>query len=272
MTSPRGSLLRIDHATVVKDSKRILDDLSLEIKLGGHTAIIGPNGSGKSSLIRLLTRQYYPLAGERPTVRILDRERWDVFELRSQLGIVSADLHTDFLTEPDLTGFEVALSGFFASKGIASNHLVTERMVDLAHEALERMGAGFLADRPIGQMSTGEFRRCVIARALVTEPLALVLDEPTTGLDMAAQQRFLETIRQLARQGATIVLVTHHIEEIIPEVDHVILLENGRVFADGPKSQVLTAENLSRAYSAAITLYRRGGFFSAHVDTCTNPS
>ena len=260
-------LLSISHATVVKSGNVVLNDLSMNIGIGQHTAIIGPNGSGKSSLIKLLTRQYYPLARAdgQPTVQIFGKDRWDVFELRSQLGIVSADLHANFLTEPEITGREVALSGFFASKGIGPNHHVTQEREDLALAALHRLGVRHLADRPIGHMSTGEGRRCVIARALVTRPQALVLDEPTTGLDMAAQQRFLESLRRLAQQGATIILVTHHVEEIIPEVQQVIMLADGRVLVSGPKSSVLTAANLSRAYSDSITIHQRGEFFSAEV-------
>lgn len=262
------ALLSISHATVVKSGKYVLDDLSLEIRAGQNTAVIGPNGSGKSSLIKLLTRQYYPLArpdGE-PTVTILGKDRWDVFELRSNLGIVSADLHGDFLEESEMTGYEVAVSGFFSSRGIAPHHTVTAEMREKANDALKRMGAGHLAGRSIGEMSTGESRRCLIARALVSNPLALVLDEPTTGLDMAAQQRFLETVRRLAQRGATIVLVTHHIEEIIPEIDHIVILNAGKVQADGAKEEVLTAQNLSQAYGARIELRRRGKFYSAHVE------
>jgi len=263
--APNSPLLLIEHATVVKSGKTVLNDISLSIELGAHTAIIGPNGSGKSSLIKLLTRQYYPLArlDDRPTVRILGQDRWDVFELRSHLGIVSADLHSDFLTEPELTAFDVALSGIFATKGVAPRQRVTDEQRDIAHASLERMAVGFLAERPIGEMSTGEVRRCMIARALVSQPLAVVLDEPTTGLDMVAQQRFLESIRGLAQAGTTIVLVTHHVEEIIPEIRNVVLLREGQIFADGAKSSTLTAANLSSAFGWPIGLDERDQYYSA---------
>ncbi|MDR3708044.1 MAG: ATP-binding cassette domain-containing protein [Capsulimonadaceae bacterium] len=263
--SPQGTLLSIEHATVVKSGKRVLDDISLAIHLGGHTAIIGPNGSGKSSLIKLLTREYYPLAriDDQPTVRILGKDRWNIFELRTQLGIVSADLHNDFLTEPELTGFDVALSGFFATKGIAPHQHVVDEQREIARHALDRMAAGFLANRPIGEMSTGEVRRCLIARALVSRPLALILDEPTTGLDMVAQQRFMESIRGLARAGTTIILVTHHVQEIIPEISRVVLLREGKIAATGEKKATLTAANLSSAFGWRIALTQHHGYYSA---------
>jgi iron complex transport system ATP-binding protein len=115
-------------------------------------------------------------------------------------------------------------------------------------------------------MSTGESRRVLIARALVSQPLALILDEPTTGLDIGAQHAFLDKVRELAQGGTTIVLVTHHIEEVLPEVEHVILLKDGRVFADGLKAEILTAANLTAQYGLPIHLHSRGSFFSAHVE------
>ncbi|HEY3331056.1 MAG TPA: ATP-binding cassette domain-containing protein [Capsulimonadaceae bacterium] len=262
-------LLSITHATVARDGNRVLDDVSLEIQLGRNTAVIGPNGCGKSSLIKLLTRQYYPLArlDDQPTVRILGKDRWNVEQLRSHLGIVSTDMHQFFLDDGgDLTGAEIALSGFFSSRGLAQHHVVTDALRTKALEALDRMGVAHLADRAIGRMSTGEGRRVVIARALVSEPMALVLDEPTTGLDMVAQHRFLARIRKLAAGGTTIVIVTHHIDEVIPEIEHVVLLKSGRVFADGPKADVLTAANLTLQYNTPITLRRAGDFYVANVE------
>jgi iron complex transport system ATP-binding protein len=261
-------LLSVEHATVVKSGKRVLDDLSLEVRLGRHTAILGPNGSGKSSLIKLLTRQYYPLArqDDQPTVRILGEDRWDVSQLRKKLGIVSADMQKSFSDDGSYSGYEVAVSGFFASVGVPAHLRVTDEMRTTAIDALDAIGARHLADRPFGELSTGESRRVLIARALVSQPLALILDEPTTGLDIGAQQAFLDKVRELAQGGTTIVLVTHHIEEVLPEVEHVILLKDGRVFADGLKAEVLTAANLSAQYGLPIHLHSRGSFFSAHVE------
>jgi len=258
-------LLQIDRATLVKGGTRILDDLSLTIALGEHTAIIGPNGSGKSSLIKLLTRQCYPLAGTdgRPKIALFGRDRWDVFELRTLLGIVSADLHQTFVNDGTLTGREVILSGFFASQGLAAHHAVTPTMQDRAQEALDLMEAGSLAGKPMAHMSTGEARRILIARALVHDPRALLLDEPTTGLDLIARRRFLETLRRIARRGTTVILVTHHVEEILPEIGRVVLMRGGAVFRDGPKRDILTPSNMTALFDAPVHVREEAGYYAA---------
>jgi len=264
-------LLKIQNASVVKSGKHLLENLNLEIMPSRHTAILGPNGSGKSSLIKLITRQYYPLAreGSHPSVSIFGHERWNVFELRALLGIVSADLHQAFTGEGTPLGLDAVLSGFFASQGLAQHHVVTVEMRDRAWEALELMAAMHLAGKPMDQMSTGEARRVLIARALVSNPRALLLDEPTTGLDIAARRRFLETLRELARQGRTLILVTHHVEEIIPEIERVVLMQSGSVYLEGSKRDVLTAGNLTALFGAAIAVRENDGYYAAEI--CLSP-
>ena len=264
-TDDTPPLLRIDRASLVKGGTRILDDLSLTVAPGEHTAIVGPNGSGKSSLIKLITRQHYPLAGGdgKPRITLFGRDRWDVFELRTLLGIVSADLHQTFVNDGALTGQEVILSGFFASQGLAKYHAVTPAMRDRAEEALDLMEAAHLAAKPMAQMSTGEARRILIARALVHDPRALLLDEPTTGLDLIARRRFLESLRRIARLGKTVLLVTHHIEEILPEIGRVVLMQGGRVFRDGPKRDVLTAPTLTALFDAPVQVREEAGYYAA---------
>lgn len=263
------SLLKIQGATLVKNGRRILDDLHLEVARGQHTAILGPNGSGKSSLIQLLTRRHYPLAqtGGPPPVTLFGRDRWNVFELRQMMGIVTSDLHQEFVNFGGLTGREAVLSGFFAGLGLASHHVVNDAMRQRAREMLDWLEASHLADKPMEQMSTGEARRVVIARALVPNPPALLLDEPTAGLDLIARRRFLETLRSLAAHDKTILLVTHHVEEILPEINHVALMRDGRIFRAGPKSEVLTSEALSDLYNAPIAvLPQHGGYFRAEAE------
>ena len=260
-------LLSVKAATVVKDKTTLLDTVSLEVAEGEHTAILGPNGSGKSSLIKLFTREHYPLAradGE-PVIRLFGQDRWNVAELRSLLGIVSADLHHAFTrTGGGITGSEAVLSGLFGSIGLSPHHTVTESMLQRAREALALMEASHLTGKALEVMSTGEARRILIARALVSNPRALLLDEPTTGLDLVATRRFLETIRTVARRGKTVLLVTHHVHEIIPEIKRVILLREGRVFRDGPVREVLTAEVLSSLYDSPVHLRATaGGYHTA---------
>jgi len=267
-TSDQPPLLQMQAASVVKNGKRVLDDLSLVIREGEHTAILGPNGAGKTSLIRLITREDYPLAhanGSAPLL-IFGQDLWNVFELRSRLGIISAELQADFLnrTIPGRTrGLDVVLSGFFASYGLFRHQHVTEAMRQQAFRALELLEATHLADAFIETMSTGEARRLMIARALVTEPRALILDEPTTGLDLLARSRFLQTLRNIARHGKTILLVTHRVEEIFPEIDRVILLQQGRILLDGAKREVLTSPHLSAMFGAPIRVQESNGYYTA---------
>ncbi len=261
-------LLQMHHASVVRNGRRILDDLTLEIREGGHTAILGPNGAGKSSFIRLITREDYPLAHDNgaPPLTIFGQDLWNVFELRSHLGIVSTDLQAAFLnrTLPGRTrGLDAVLSGFFASYGVFPHHHVTGAMRVQARRALALLEAEPLADAFIETMSTGEVRRILIARALITEPRALILDEPTTGLDLVARSRFLGTLQNLARHGKTIILVTHRVEEIFPEIDRVILLQHGRILLDGPKRQVLTSRHLSTLFGAPVQVRQSHGYYTA---------
>jgi iron complex transport system ATP-binding protein len=141
------------------------------------------------------------------------------------------------------------------------HHQVTAAMRDRSHRALARVEAAHLANKPLNEMSTGERRRVLIARALVTEPAALLLDEPTTGLDFIARHRFMESVRRLAQEGTTVILVTHHVDEIIPEIGRVVLLANGRVAFDGPPDEALTRERLSAVYGAEVHVERSGDYF-----------
>lgn len=263
-------VLQLHDATVVLDDRRILDGLTLTIHEGEHTAILGPNGAGKSYFTRLLTqeeRAYYHDDGT-PAVRVFGESSWDVFDLRSRIGIVSADLHQRFVAgnnEGRVSGEAAVLSGFLASQGIVRYGAITDAMRRQAAEALARMGASHLARRWLDAMSSGEARRVLLARALVSAPRVLILDEPTTSLDLVARHDFMERVRHIAQAGATLILVTHHIEEIVPEIGRVILLRDGRVVADGPKGEILTAERLSALFGAPVGLDESGGYFSAHL-------
>jgi iron complex transport system ATP-binding protein len=263
-------VLELVDATVVKDGVRVLDGLTLAIRAGEHTAIVGPNGAGKTTLINLLTADERALAcpGAPPAVRVFGSERWNVFELRSRIGIVSTDLHQRLVSGNSfgpVTGEDAVLSGLFGTRGVLKYVTVTTAMRQRAADALARVEAAHLASKTLDRMSTGEARRILIARALVTEPQALVLDEPSAGLDLVARQRFLDAIARIADEGTTIVLVTHHIEEILPTIGRVVLLDRGRVAAAGPKHAVLTAARLSAVYGAPIALQEARGYYYAQA-------
>ena len=252
----------------MKDERPVLDGLTLTIAAGEHTAVLGPNGAGKSALVRLLTHEDRPLAmaGAAAPVRVFGSDNWDVFELRSQLGIVSSDLHHRFVfgnNEGRVRADAAVLSGFFATQGILRYGVITAEMRRRSAEALDRMGVAHLARRRLDEMSSGEARRVLLARALVTAPRALVLDEPTTGLDLIARYAFMERVRQIARQGTTLILITHHVEEIVPEIERVILLRGGGVIASGAKPSVLTPERLGELFDAPVAVDEEKGYYYA---------
>src|SRR5215475_4563600 len=252
-------LLELNRVTVMRGNRAALKDVTLRILAGEHVCILGPNGCGKSTLIKTITRECYPLAREDSSMAILGRERWDVFELRSLLGIVSPDLLAACTT--DATGRDVVLSGFFSSTRIFPHHQPDPEHLRRSEAALARLGISHLADRCVMHMSSGEAKRTLIARALVHEPKTLLFDEPSNALDIAAQIQLRDTMRELASEGLAIVLVTHHVSEIIPEIERVILLRAGRVMADGAKEAVLTEENLRKMFDVPIRLHKEDGFF-----------
>jgi iron complex transport system ATP-binding protein len=255
----KPALLELEHVTVMRGDRAALCDVSLRISSGEHVCILGPNGCGKSTLIKTITRECYPLAQGNASISILGKERWNIFELRSLLGIVSPDLLASCTT--DATGRDVVLSGFFSSTRIFPHHDPKPGLLQKANAALERLGIAHLADRAVAHMSSGEAKRTLIARALVHEPQALLFDEPSNALDIAAQMQLRETMRELAQQGLSILLVTHHVSEIIPEIERVVLLQDGRIIADGAKEKILTSEQLTKLFGAQVRLGRQDGFF-----------
>jgi iron complex transport system ATP-binding protein len=236
-----------------------LSDITLRVEAGEHACILGPNGCGKSTLIKTITRECYPLSREGSSISILGRESWNIFELRSLLGIVSPDLLGSCTTEA--TGRDVVLSGFFSSTRIFPHQRPDRDQLTRADAALERMGVAQLAKRSVAHMSSGEAKRTLIARALVHEPRALLFDEPSNALDIAAQLQLRADMRELAQSGIAILLVTHHVTEIIPEIERVILLRDGRIVADGPKASILTSEKMSELFRVSLRISYRDGYF-----------
>ena len=252
-------LLDLHRISVMRGDKVVLREVSLKIGVGEHIAILGPNGCGKSTLIKTITRECYPLQRDDSFMTILGESRWDVFTLRSLLGIVTNDLLASCTRE--FSGEEIVLSGFFSSVGIWPHHHVTDEMRRKAGETLSLLEIGHLADRPVSEMSSGEAKRVLIARALVHDPLALVLDEPSNSLDVLAQQELREIMRKLANTGIGILLVTHHLADIIPEVERVVAMKEGRIAADGPKQEVLTEGILREVFGVPVEIARRDGYY-----------
>ncbi len=239
---------------VARGERVVLHDVNLRVRAGEHVAILGPNGCGKSTLIMTMTCQVYPMFVPDMHVRIFGRERWDLTQLRKHFGVVGADLPGERTVVT--TGLNAVIAGFFSASTLWPNLHVTDEMRERAVEALERMEAIHLAEQFVGEMSAGEKRRIMIARALVHRPKQLLLDEPSNALDLAAQRELRETLRRLAQDGTGLVLVTHHLGDILPEIERVILMSGGRIVGDGPRAELLTEARLSDLFGTAVRIGR----------------
>ncbi|UWZ83354.1 ABC transporter ATP-binding protein [Occallatibacter riparius] len=244
--------LEMRNVNVARGDRIVLHDVNLSIRTGEHVAILGPNGCGKSTLILTMTCQIYPMVIDGMLVRIFGRERWDLTQLRKHFGVVAADLPGERTAVT--TGLDAVTAGFFSASTLWPNLHVTDEMRERAGEALERMEASHLSDQLVGEMSAGEKRRIVIARALVHRPQQLLLDEPSNALDLAAQRELRETLRRLAAEGTGLVLVTHHLGDILPEIDRIILMRDGRIVADGPRTELLTEARLTELFNAPVRI------------------
>jgi iron complex transport system ATP-binding protein len=253
-TDEANQFLELRAVNVARGDRVVLHDVNLEVRAGEHLAILGPNGCGKSTLIMAMTCQVYPVFTPGMRVRIFGRERWDLTQLRQHFGVVSADLPGERTAVT--TGRDAVIAGFFSASTLWPNLHVTGEMRERAQEALERMEAVHLADQLVGEMSAGEKRRIQIARALVHRPRQLLLDEPSNALDLAAQRELRETLRRLAQEGTGLVLVTHHLGDILPEIERVILMRGGRIVGDGPREELLTEARLSELFNTPVRIGR----------------
>ncbi len=252
-------LIQIENVTAYRKDTKALNQLSFNLDVGENVAILGPNGAGKSSLLKLISRDIYPLVSEHSSIRLFGESRIHIEALRRKYGLVSQDLQNDYT--PYTSGFDVVLSGLFGAIGGHERFVASDDQRQLALQMVEQLGVSELKDRMFQRLSTGQQRRFLVARALIHKPQLLILDEPTSGLDIGASFDLLAVIRAMASERVSILMATHHIDEIVPEIERVALLSNGRIVVDGPKEAVLTSANLSDLYGTRLEVVSRNGWY-----------
>lgn len=256
-----ASILDIERATVYRGDTCVFSDFSFDLRAGEHAVILGPNGAGKSTLLKLLSGEVHAMSRAETRMALFGDERWNVWDVRKQIGIVSHDLQRDYLICAE--GLNVILSGFYASNDTYEYQQFSEAQANRAHEVMEELGIEALSRRRFGHLSTGEQRRFLLGRALVHDPSVLVLDEPTSGLDPKACFQYVDFLRAQIGKGKTILLVTHHLHEIPPEIDRVVFLKGGKIVADGAKSALITSDQVSRLFDGKILLVQANGWYQA---------
>ncbi len=232
----------------------VLEKINLQIKKDENWVILGANGSGKSTLLKLFSHDLYPNTQYDFTKEIFGKDRWDIFELKKHLGIISNSLQSQFSGFSSSTNaYDVVMSGYYSSLGVYKHHSFTPEQLKKADEVMEFLEISKLKDKKFSQMSSGEQRRCLIGRSLIHNPQAFILDEPTTGLDIKAQYCFINTLRKISKTSG-IILVTHDVSEIFPEITHAALIHNKTIYKQGRKEDILTGENLSEIFEVDIDL------------------
>ena len=251
------NIIDFENIDVGYDEKVVLKDINLKIKSGEHFAILGANGSGKSTLMKLIQSQIHPRQTKSFKKEIFGKSRYSIFELKKELGVITNDLHNYFEKEAGyLNGFEVVLSGYYSSIWIFTHQDFTKEQIQKAIEVIDFLEIIDLKDKKVSSMSTGQLRKCIVARALIHDPKAFVLDEPTVGLDIKAQINFIKLLQKISLKS-TIILVTHHLEEIFPEIKNVALIYNNTIFKIGKKEDILNSENLSTIFDIKIEVKQK---------------
>lgn len=260
-----NSFIEFKKVSVIRSARKILDDINLEIDSDENVVIIGPNGSGKSVFIKLLTGKFYPsYTGDNTVCKLFGFKRWNINDLRSMLGIVTNELQYDFHNSR-ITGFETVLSGFFSSIGIFSNHVVTKEMTKKVKDIIGFLGVSSLEDKKLEIMSSGEARIFLIARALVNNPKVLILDEPSNSLDIASFVKLYNIMRKILSYGTKIILVTHLVSDIIPEMNRFIFFKDGKVFADGKRAEIFNSDKLSSLFELKVKLHESNDLCSITI-------
>jgi iron complex transport system ATP-binding protein len=253
-----NTLIELQDVSIVRDKKTILDKINWKVLDNENWAVIGRNGAGKSFLLRLLSANLFQSSG---TVKIFDEEfgKVNIWELKKKIGFISDLLQKEY--NENTKAINVVYSGFFASNGLYEE--VTPKMEKRSDEILDFLEIQDLKNRAYGKLSQGEQRRVLIARAIVFKPKLLIFDEPCTGLDIASREEFLSTVEKLVEKGHNIIFVTHHIEEIIPSINKVLFLKEGKVFECGNKKEMMKENHLNNVLEFKFKINEKNDRFWA---------
>lgn len=259
---PSTPLAELNNITAFRGDRKVLENFNLTLHEGESVAILGPNGCGKSTLLKLLTREIYHVDKPESSLRIKGQDRINLMQLREWLGVVSQDLQ-EFYT-PYTKGRDVVASGLLGAIGVHDHLQLTEHQQQRVDEVIEQLGLAFLNDTMFQRLSTGQQRRLLLARALIHNPSTVIFDEPTNSLDLQASFELIATMRELVQAGTNLLIATHHVQEVVPEIDRIIFMKAGKIMADGDKTTLLTAENLSELYGVKLKLMVQDGFYHAY--------
>lgn len=261
-TDPTAPLIHLRDAVVRRSGRAIFAVDELVIRHGESVALLGPNGAGKTTFLRLITREIHPLHRDVPPVEFCGASRPLLSEVRARLGIVSGSMQDEIAVH--LPALEIVVGGLFGTLGLPRhmNLQVSDEAWEAGRRAMDMLGIADLAQRDALTLSSGQARRLLIARAIVHDPETLVFDEPCTGLDPQGMYYVRHSLRQLARAGKSLLLVTHYPEDIIPEISRLVMIKDGLVFADGPKEQLLTTRQMTELFDVPVEVRGEAGYYS----------
>lgn len=255
-------LATLKNITAFRGERKVLEGFNLTLKADESVAILGPNGCGKSTLLKLLTREIYHVQKPDSELLIKGQEHINLMQLREWIGVVSQDLQ-EFYT-PYTKGRDVVASGLFGAIGVHSHLTLDDAQQQRVDEVIEALNLDYLRDTMFQRLSTGQQRRLLLARALIHKPSTLIFDEPTNSLDLQASFELVAIMRELVQQGTNLLIATHHVQEIVPEIERIIFMKAGQIIADGSKDDLLTAENLSELYGIKLKLMMQDGFYQVY--------
>ena len=236
----------------------VLHDLSLQLTLGQSATVLGPNGAGKSSLIKLIDRSLYPIVRPNSHLRLFGSDTVNLWKLRGRLGVVSSELEQRLHRRTPVD--EVVVSSFFGAMRLGRDQEPSPQQWDQARDLLDQLKLNGVRERCYGELSDGQRRRLLIARALVHQPEVLVLDEPSRALDLQACHQLLTILRSLIKGGTTVLQVTHRVDTIVPEMQRVLFLNEGRLVGDGSKTEMLRPQELSELFKTPLDVVEANGF------------